>query len=139
MATNTPAAPTDEMVERHAQAAATDIIWSRSHDARGHVIDISPRSYEEIERRIVSALTAAMQHGQEIPDGWRTIESAPKNLGQYLLGYVPDPEMPDAACIEVIWWEPLENSWFTESDCEGSAKPTHWQPLPAAPTAPIRK
>jgi hypothetical protein len=75
------------------------------------------------------ALAAAMQHGQWIPDGWRTdLENMPRDgrfevLQRYDEAFRHEPDR-----LQVI--HPKTGRMF---------KPVAWRPLPAAPTAPIRK
>ena len=77
--------------------------------------------------------------------GWLPIASAPKSRdagegrieGAYLLGFCPEPDMCNLeSAVCVVWWEPLMNKgkgmWYGEGGFE--THPTHWQPLPAAPT-----
>lgn len=80
-------------------------------------------------------------------EGWQGIETAPKSTSQtmphgkfvkgvYLLGFIPDNAGPDLQTgIDVIWWEPnaKENGAWFGPDAE-PCNPTHWMPLPAAPT-----
>lgn len=75
--------------------------------------------------------------------GWQPIDTAPKpdfddtTTSRYLLGYVPDEcstPIDRQSLISVIWWEPLISGgcWYSEMDIP--IKPTHWMPLPQAPT-----
>ena len=64
------------------------------------------------------------------PAGWRSIESAPPEHGRYLT-------WPDYR--DLVWQGPFmggtdgrkPNRWY---DDEWECYPTHWMPLPAAPT-----
>jgi|GEM_PF-2011274 len=75
---------------------------------------------------------------------WQSMETAPKStvdehgrvVGVYLLGYVPEPEEPDAdpaSLIRVIWWEPLTDGGVWFGDGAYPVKPTRWMPLPPPP------
>ena len=85
-------------------------------------------------------------------DGWRPIAEAPKSVadgsrvtGIYLLGFTfePDLDFDPQACIDVIWWEPLlpnkaggRGKWCANAAGDAvECEPTHWMPLPAAPSA----
>lgn len=64
--------------------------------------------------------------------------------GVYLLGFCFDPDLDfdPQACIDIVWWEPLlpnraggRGKWCRNNAGEAiEVSPTHWQPLPAAPT-----
>lgn len=76
---------------------------------------------------------------------WQRIETAPKSLangshiqGIYLLGFCPEEGVDPKGCIEIIWWEPLTESFSGELGCWFGASawemhPTHWMPLPTPP------
>jgi hypothetical protein len=70
----------------------------------------------------VHSFEAAME---EANGGWQPIKTAPRN-GHTFLGFV------DTDC-RVMMWHPDWEDW---SDLDGSivGYPTHWMPLPAAPT-----
>lgn len=94
-------------------------------------------------RAVLEAAVAPMlgvSSGSVVPQ-WQTIETAPKSTaegrcvsGIYILGYCRDSEGP---IVRVVWWEPLMNNGKGLWVCDGSFKvhPTHWMPLPAAPSA----
>lgn len=79
-------------------------------------------TYSDLYRAMISAAPAA-------PNGWQDISSAPKD-GTELLGLLGPKD------IRLIWYfKPSSRSegWL---DARGNqVKPTHWQPLPAAPTS----
>ena len=72
-------------------------------------------------------------------EGWRTIESAPRD-GSYLLGF-------QGGQISLIWWNSDQYArkprpyWTGTHEWAGGTtrarvdQPTHWRPLPAAPGA----
>lgn len=69
-------------------------------------------------------------------EGWRDIESAPKD-GRHVLLYFPKGYWGDDRNIAIGFWG-QGNDWFEgESDSrsmtEFGSQPTKWQPLPAAP------
>jgi hypothetical protein len=80
------------------------------------------------------------------PSDWQPIETAPRSTVDargvlhtvYLLGYCPEESADPQGCIGTIWWEPLMNrgrgQWHSDVSDEG-VHPTHWMPLPPAPTA----
>lgn len=77
-------------------------------------------------------------------DGWRDIESAPKD-GEAVLLYKPDERMVGEYILAGYWgeWPEREESWIAcggkplgyHSSVTGTPQdyPTHWMPLPAAP------
>ena len=108
---------------------------------------IFPVSAIEHMDRIVNAYRSGALSPAPRDGGWLPIKSAPKSTSQdtpagkfvrgiYLLGYCPDEGASPDSCIEVIWWEPNEHggrgAWYSGGTFE--VRPTHWRPLPAAPT-----
>lgn len=94
------------------------------------------------------ALEAAFAKSE--PAGWQPIETAPKTGRTLLLGYTNvlgkwrtvRGEWISRACIDEQWEEPddAEPGWY-ETSAEADdvpncwpITPTHWMPLPAAPT-----
>lgn len=74
----------------------------------------------------------AAKQGQE---GWKPIESAPKDGSWILLGYFL--EGGGGGSPEVAHWHDQRLMWCSSSKLLNSAgyySPTHWMPLPAAPT-----
>lgn len=72
-----------------------------------------------------------------LPDGWRTIDSAPRN-GTTFLAYFPLPGLDDDwDRIVPVYWSQGVNRWvFAGRAAAGYSdqyQPTHWMPLPAAP------
>jgi hypothetical protein len=59
--------------------------------------------------------------------GWRTIESAPKD-GRKMLGLIGEDE------VGTIWWhrDAYEGEWWMD-EADSEPEPTHWMPLPSAP------
>jgi len=65
--------------------------------------------------------------------GWLPIESAPTDWTDVL---VFDPELRDAECNGVYsgWFSTIDEQWYAQAaGYNKELKPTHWQPLPAAP------
>jgi hypothetical protein len=94
------------------------------------------------------ALEAAFAQSEHV--GWQPIETAPKTGRTLLLGYTNVlgkwrtvcGEWISQACIDEQWEEPddAEAGWY-ETSAEADdvpncwpITPTHWMPLPAAPT-----
>ena len=59
-----------------------------------------------------------------VPDGWQPIETAPRSRRQMILLLTP------SGWPQVAW----SNTWWT-SGFSVENKPTHWMPIPAAPSA----
>jgi hypothetical protein len=59
---------------------------------------------------------------------WQPIETAPKD-GTHLLGYAPEFEHQPICTIE---YSVRYKNWWSIGNC---CQPTHWQPLPAPPSA----
>lgn len=55
---------------------------------------------------------------------WEPIETAPKDGKDVLVGWV-------GAGVTVSHWSVLYNRWHLQSGC---CTPTHWMPLPPAPS-----
>lgn len=77
--------------------------------------------------------TAATQARPASGEAWQPIETAPKEPGVYLL-------LATAAWVCEGWWDDSTDSWWERNNHETDAwgaqiYPTHWMPLPAAPTS----
>ena len=64
---------------------------------------------------------------------WQSIETAPKEANEILLY---------GGSIQIGAWEKTENRFM--ADCEHYVeiedfRPTHWMPLPKAPTEPVQQ
>jgi len=59
--------------------------------------------------------------------GWRTIDSAPKD-GRKMLGLIGEDE------VGTIWWhrDAYEGEWWMD-EADSEPEPTHWMPMPPAP------
>jgi len=76
-------------------------------------------------------------------DGWRTIDSAPKD-GTPILAwtvhanakYSKDPVGEGWACVSLIRWIDFNGGGWTWNGLAGEH--THWRPLPAAPTPQVK-
>ena len=141
-----PPAPEDER-ERLARDLEADAkVWEGlnsggdygSGDHRSYTVVVSRgRLRNTVERlRHAAALLRAAPAERE-PDGWRPIETAPKDGTAIIVGA---PCAPSA--VDVVQW--CADCWFRgwlagghRSDCYGpSFEPTHWMPLPDAPVQP---
>jgi hypothetical protein len=81
--------------------------------------------------------SAASARGEA--DGWRSIETAPKD-GASILAVVSGTHVATGLPFtpEVVWWE--SGGWWGamwHDDLPGGWEPTHWMPLPAAPTPAV--
>lgn len=71
---------------------------------------------------------------------WQPIETAPKpelsdrSVSRYILGFTPCGDGDPQSMIDVVWWEPQINGGTWWSNLDLPAEPTHWMPLPAAPS-----
>jgi hypothetical protein len=95
---------------------------------------------EEIAK---AALVTAGKRGHETaliqPDGWRTIETAPKDGSRIHLGF--------AYCqnFDVIaHWSTRLGAWMLTGDDDdgrlwGRGEPSHWRPLPTPPKREVEK
>ena len=84
------------------------------------------------------AMKAALESfaARIVPEGWRPIESAPKD-GTSFLAFAADPISKDPNYFGVAQWAERQN-WHPRS-VEGwfwsfSIRPTHWMPLPSSPS-----
>lgn len=91
---------------------------------------------QQAERAVISRAIRAFANAGAAPEGWRQIETAPKD-GSYILLAVPnhDGDMTvghwDDAWSDDGWWL-LDDGKNFEIPLRGKG-PTHWMPLPAAP------
>lgn len=84
------------------------------------------------------ALTKAIAAALAQPasgEGWRTMDSAPKD-GTHVLAVVagnhPSTGLPFIP--EVVEWSAETNGWWSEMwGVSGDYRPTHWMPLPTSP------
>jgi hypothetical protein len=70
--------------------------------------------------------------------GWLPISEAPKTgddlIEKCVLGYCAGEEHPNDR-MKVVWWEPNIKGGVWLSDPDMACEPTHFQPLPAPPSA----
>lgn len=136
-------------IESDGETRAVFATWDeRSHSA---IPFDNSEANAELIVALVNAWPALRQLHAGAWSGWQPIETAYKPaLGEvhenrYILGYIPEAYLIDdpdehisdfKTFISVIWWEPnLEGgNWTWEGDMV--AHPTHWMPLPGAPTPP---
>jgi hypothetical protein len=62
------------------------------------------------------------------PQGWRPIETAPKEIDPNIL-------VSDGKEIWADWWSDDDEDWWNVV-ANDMPRPTHWMPLPAAPKSP---
>lgn len=67
-------------------------------------------------------------------DGWKPIETAPKDGEHVLLFGALKRDFPTIGFYhDGVWW-----AWFHPGQpMEGGFAPTHWMPLPASPPPPV--
>jgi hypothetical protein len=94
--------------------------------------DRGANEYLEVRKNAVDiVMLAALADRLEAREGWRDIESAPKDGSVVLLGYPPHPRI-DRSVYEGRW-NRAQNTW---TSCNGfilHSDATHWMPLPPAP------
>jgi hypothetical protein len=81
---------------------------------------------------------AALQAGA-VPDGWRTIESAPKDGTHVLLGYFHHEGVKGSQLV--AFWHSTHKKWCNTHmlfEAEGPFSPSHWKPLDAAPGSAVQ-
>lgn len=104
------------------------LLWSRVTPDR-KPLDVFSDEHSDFARSlkkadaILAALTSA-------PSGWRTIDSAPKD-GTHILLYQPSCGQFEGWWHDA-WPRACEEYWMDYADSE--PEPTHWQPLPSAPS-----
>lgn len=92
---------------------------------------------EESMQSLIDAVQPLQVAATQAGDAWQPIETAPKNGSEVLL-WLPTPYNR----MEKVRWFDLWENWqlgdFPDDSDEycgiGSAVPTHWMPLPPAPT-----
>jgi hypothetical protein len=102
--------------------------------------DFEPAAEGDLPRELAEAVMQRLR-SQRVGDQWQPIETAPKTVeilvggGSFThsSGNYPAWPMPNVAMVH---WDTDE--WRGIEDSDGAYyayKPTHWQPLPAAPTS----
>ena len=101
------------------------------------------RKYWETQQEAVKQLLAireAVDNGAKLVDGWRSIDSAPKDEAYTGVINCAEWGQPD------VWGRPFLCEWDEDDGhvCVHQTeikphKPTHWQPLPDAAPCMIRK
>jgi len=107
----------------------------RETDANIREFENSPQDYNSdyyrkqlrIERTIQQALQISRECKQNCNSAWQPIETAPKD-GSDILVF-------ESGFWHIVYWN-KQLSWWDTVDCVESSdfNPTHWQPLPTAPT-----
>ena len=102
---------------------------------------INTRAHEYCDEDMATAARAYLAALPAAGDGWRPIESAPRDGNEILLGIAE----PNGAVCAGFWHDGSEcyghqggAGWFSEDDrCNlltaSNWHPTHWQPLPLPP------
>lgn len=72
---------------------------------------------------------AAWQARATAAEGWRPIETAPRDGKQVLILFGPNCNGNGNTTFFGVW---RNHDWF-EASCDEYLDPTHWMPLPAAP------
>jgi|GEM_PF-2348987 len=94
---------------------------------------------EATERRDRTLAALAMPDREAIADPWQPIETAPTNAS--VLVFIPNAEHYGHGVYRAMLVDMgTGRRWMTTGyaigrDCPVDGKPTHWQPLPAAPLA----
>jgi hypothetical protein len=95
-----------------------------------HVKEAAERVGKRVAEAVAKIKDAPPPGG--VGEGWMPIESAPRD-GTEFIGWLPVAKKARA----VLWRRDWEQ-WQTVPGY-AQAKPTHWQPLPSAPTPPLGK
>lgn len=78
------------------------------------------------------AIARAISAARTDQDGWRPIETAPKDGTRLLFCYASPKMNADALPVLSGHWSRLSDCWFS-TITDDKINPTHWQPLPSAP------
>lgn len=141
------------MNETQRSALWRKFVSGLSSGAQTNIADAEKHGRQSITKQAFEyALAASPVQAGAVLDGWRTIESAPKDGRQIIL--------TNGTSVAQGWWEHQEpfirekrdvdgryidqeegdgyDGWI---DCDGGMlpDPTHWMPLPAAPGSPPAK
>lgn len=98
--------------------------------------------------RVVQEHNAPLLRQPEAAPGWQKIETAPKDgRGEQIIAFIPwsnQTDDNDRGYVATVYWDPgyegapdspaYEATWVTFAGCN-HVKPTHWMPLPPAPSA----
>jgi hypothetical protein len=106
---------TDEVVQAATQAFAGKLCEDREKGITQH------------QKAMRAALEAIEPMLRGVPDGWKLIETAPKD-GKYLIAQYIDETGLEQVCKAAF----LSRVWASY-DTAYAIEPTHWMPLPAAP------
>lgn len=118
--------------------------------ASGQADDIPDEDYADMFNAVLALIDDALQE----PSGWQPIETCPKHIdvlfyredagvffGQYTYcaEWVSEEEqLREQYSEETLWSEDAwAFDWSGASRCEGDVKPTHWMPLPTAPSTEV--
>lgn len=90
-------------------------------------------AYSESARLIEAALAPANPNSTPDPNGWRPIETAPKDDKEILLWLRPPYDE-----AKILYWSDHEDAWVDDGpdgSIYGKLMPSHWMPLPEAPAS----
>ena len=100
------------------------------------IASVPPGPGQSAEEWMLSRADAALaaMPGGGVPAGWTPIETAPRD-GTDILAWRDKLDPGDSPMMEVVYWHRDGKLWCVcEPWCR--VEPTHWHPLPAAPTPP---
>ena len=129
-----------EMIERVAKAICSEQCAFMGEPPCWQAGGLSPDCDEPGCLALAEAAIAAMiSAAPAAPNGWQPIETAPKD-GTEFLGFGGGVEGVQG--IQVVRWCERVGCWETpeasledwDNQAEGYSRPTHWMPLPDAPT-----
>lgn len=121
--------PLTALVEALREMIDTQSSWEASIEK---IIGRQPNIFQ----RAIDRGRAALSAFEAEPQGWRTMDSAPKD-GTEILAIVPvtrsfgDSDATPEFDQRIVWWE-ARGQWTDDRDL-GPVAFTHWQPLPLPP------
>lgn len=92
-------------------------------------------SYEQLDKLAEALAAAPPPHATGA--GWRTIDSAPRDM-TFVIVASPLDERRALAAYQHGRWYGVDNCGLTFDSKSQQDEPTHWQPLPAAPATDPR-
>lgn len=86
-------------------------------------------------KRLKQEIAKAVEKAEAERDGWKPIETAPKD-GSSILCFVPLDTMgvPFNHRVLALRYEARKSKWLTDVYAFVPFEPTHWRPLPSPPT-----
>lgn len=110
-----------------------------AHSLAERLDEIADEQLSKADHDTLKEASAALR--QMAAPGWRTIESAPRD-GRHVLLAITDDDPPGYGYVaEGFYEEDGARGWYHANThwtdaYDGSLRPSYWQPLPAAPSAP---